>query len=202
MTRVMEDAPAKPEGLRARKRRETLRRIAEEGLKLFAEAGYEATTLEAVAAAAGISPRTLFYYFKTKDEILQFWKGGGFLEALRPTLLAEPTDQTPLDAARNGLMKLISRYDTEQSVVVDRIFNATETLRSRKQAIFIDMERQVFAALCELWPAPERRPSLRMAAMLAMGTLRLAMEARRQECGNRPLVEHLAEAFALLKAQG
>ncbi len=43
-----------PIGLRERKRQLTLARIAETGLKLFIEAGYEATTLEAIAAAAGI----------------------------------------------------------------------------------------------------------------------------------------------------
>ena len=70
----MSGDPAKKEGLRERKRRETLQRIAEVGLKLFSEHGYEATTLEAIAEAAGIPPRTFFYYFKTKDEVLQFWQ--------------------------------------------------------------------------------------------------------------------------------
>jgi AcrR family transcriptional regulator len=62
----MKSAPAKKNGLRARKRRETRQRIAETGLKLFVRKGYDATTLEAIAAAAGISARTFFYYFKTK----------------------------------------------------------------------------------------------------------------------------------------
>ena len=42
------------EGLRERKRRETLLRVAETGLNLFAERGYDATTLEAIAEASGI----------------------------------------------------------------------------------------------------------------------------------------------------
>lgn len=43
---------------REQKRQETLKRISEKGLKLFIAKGYEGTTLEAIAAAAGISPRT------------------------------------------------------------------------------------------------------------------------------------------------
>lgn len=35
--------------------------------------------MESIAAASGIAARTFFYYFKTKDEILQFWQGGGFI---------------------------------------------------------------------------------------------------------------------------
>ena len=68
----------KKEGLRERKRLETLRRIAETGLKLFIAHGYEGTTLEAIAEAAGISRRTFFYYFKSKEEVLLAWQGSGF----------------------------------------------------------------------------------------------------------------------------
>ena len=66
----MERESLAPEGWRERKRRETLQRIAEMGLKLFIANGYEATTLEAIAAASGISARTFFYYFKSKEDIL------------------------------------------------------------------------------------------------------------------------------------
>ncbi len=78
----MESSPPREEGLRERKRRETLHRIAEQGLKLFLSNGYEATTLDAIAEAAGISRRTFFYYFKSKEEILLAWQDGGFTETL------------------------------------------------------------------------------------------------------------------------
>ncbi len=195
------DGPEKTEGARERKRRETLQRIAETGLKLFAEKGYDATTLEDVAAAADISPRTFFYYFKTKDEILKFWQGSGILDALRPTLLAEDTRQSPLDAVESSLLQLISRYESEKSVIVDRIFNSSETLRARKQAIYFAMEQTVFEALCELWPVPERRAELRMVSMMSIGAMRLAMEARRQQDGQRPLAAYLRESFAVLRGR-
>jgi AcrR family transcriptional regulator len=196
----MENGPDKPEGVRERKRRETLQRIAEIGLTLFAKNGYEATTLEDIAAASGISPRTFFYYFKTKDEVLKFWQGSGILDALRPTLLAEPTTQTPLEAVEACLLKLISCYDTEKSVIVDRIFNSSETLRARKQAIYFTMELTIFEALRELWPQGERQASLRAVAMVAVGVMRLAMEARRQDDGARPLAAYLRESFSVLKS--
>lgn len=193
--------PEKKGSLRERKRRETLQRIAEIGLKLFAENGYDATTLEEIAAATGISARTFFYYFKTKDEVLQFWQGSGALEALGPAMLEESTDQAPLDAVRNCLLKLISRYETEKSIVVDRILNSSETLRARKQAIYIEMEQTLFNALCQLWPQPEQRKALRMVAMVSIGAMRLAMEARRQNPDTRPLAEHLRESFTVLESQ-
>jgi AcrR family transcriptional regulator len=198
----VESVSADKEGLRERKRRETFRRIAEIGLKLFIERGYEATTLEVIAAEAGISARTFFHYFKTKDEVLQFWQGGGgFLEAVSAALLRESTRQTPLQAVRHCLLKLLPGYDSENAVVVDRIWHSTDSLRAHKQAFFVQLEQTVFTALCELWPLPDRRPALRMIAMLSVGAMRLAIEDRRQDSRIRPLTEYLQESFAVLEDQ-
>ena len=194
----------KAEGLRERKRRETLRRIAEIGLQLFVEQGYEATTLEAVAAAAGVSARTFFHYFKTKDEVLQFWQGGGsggFQEAVRAALLAGDTRWKALRLVRHGLLEVVPHFDSENSVVVDRIWHSTDTLRAHKQVFFSELEQTVFAALCELWPRRDRRPGLRMTAMLAVGAFRLGIEARRHDHRTRPLTEYVRESFAVLEAQ-
>ena len=187
----MKDISTKNEGLRERKKRETLKRIAETGLKLFIAHGYEGTTLEAIAEAAGISRRTFFYYFKSKEEVLLAWQGSGFLDALRPAMLEESPRQAPLDAVRHCLLKLISRYETKESIVVDRLLRSTEALRARKQAIFIEMEEALFAAMRELWPQPQRRSTLRMVAMVSMGAMRLAVEDWRQAGGKRSLADYL-----------
>src|ERR1700759_4942414 len=107
--------------LRERKRRMTLDRIAEVGLKLFAENGYEQTTLDAIAAASGISRRTFFYYLKSKEEVLLAHESGNFPQALRPTLLAQSPQQTPLEAARKTLVALASAYETKESILADQI---------------------------------------------------------------------------------
>ena len=191
----------KKEGLRERKRQETLQRIAETGLKLFVANGYEATTLEAVAAAAGISRRTFFHYFKSKEELLLAWQGTGFEQALRPAIMEESPDQNPLDAALNCLLKLVSRYETDESIIVDRLLRSTEALRARKQAVYVDMEQALLGAMCELWPEPKRRASLRIVAMVSIGAMRLAVETWRQEDGKRSLAKYLRESFATLKAE-
>src|ERR1700676_2485237 len=197
----MQDISTKNEGLRARKKRDTLQRIAETGLKLFIADGYEGTTLEAIAAAAGISRRTFFYYFKSKEEVLLASQGGGFIEALRPAMLDESPDQAPFVAVRNCLSKLVSRYETKESIIIDRLLQSTEALRARKQAIFVQMEETVFAALCELWPQQKRRATLRLVAMVSMGAMRVAMEGWRQDGGKRPLTKYLQKNFAALEAE-
>jgi AcrR family transcriptional regulator len=197
----MDSASPKMEGRREQKRLETLQRIAETGLKLFIAHGYEGTTLEAIAEAAGISRRTFFYYFKSKEEVLLAWQGSGFAQALRPTLLNESPDQTPFVAVRNCLSKLAARYVTKDSLIVDRLLRSSEALRARKQAHFVEMEEALFSALCELWPQPKRRIALRLVAMVSMGALRLAIESWRQDNGKRPLAKYLLENLDVLEAE-
>jgi AcrR family transcriptional regulator len=197
----MKSTPTKNEGRRERKKRETLRRIAETGLKLFIDKGYEKTTLEAIAAASGIARRTVFYYYNSKDEILMASLGGGMVEALRPALLEQSKDQAPLDAVGNCLLRLTSLYETKESIIVDGLLRSTEVLRARKQAIFTEMEQSVFDALCELWPQAKRRAAHRIVAMVSIGALRVAMEAWRHDGGKKPLEKYLSESFATLESE-
>src|SRR5580704_3071965 len=92
------------EGLRARKRRETRQRLAETGLRLFLKQGYEATTLDQIAEAAGVSRRTVFHYFDQKEDILLAWKSG-LGEAMGAAILAERPDRPPLDLVLAGFLR-------------------------------------------------------------------------------------------------
>lgn len=190
-----------PNDLRERKRQLTLDRIAETGLKLFIEHGYEATTLDAIAAASGISRRTFFHYLKSKEDVLLEHESGKFLHVLRPTLLKQSPKQSPIDAARKTFLALASTYQTKESVIADRILRSIETLRLRKEALLVQMEQVLAEAMYELWPDETRRPALRLAAMMAMGTLRFAKDNWRQEDAARPLTHYIDEAFDLLAQQ-
>ncbi|HEY5759731.1 MAG TPA: helix-turn-helix domain-containing protein, partial [Steroidobacter sp.] len=183
------------------KRQETSERIIDKGLKLFVKNGYDATTLEALADAAGISRRTFFYYFKSKEDVLLAARDSGFREALKPTMLEESADQPPFVAIQKCLIKLASRYETKESVVFDRLMQSTAALRARQEAGFVQTERILLEAMCELWPEPGRRDALRLVAMVAMGTLRLALEKWKQDDAAHPLAHYLRQSFTLLAKQ-
>lgn len=192
------DAPR--EGLRERKRRETLQRITDAGVRLFIEKGYEATTLDEIAAAAGISRRTFFYYFKSKDEILlslQSSLGDMLVEALRDT----PKDRRPLEAIRDAIIKVCALIPADDMIVIDRLMRTSETVQARKQASYVQQEKALFAALKERWPAPERETGLRLVAMLAIGTMRLSLDTFSREGGRRSIANLLYEAFDALEAE-
>lgn len=106
----MTDATAMPRG-RGRPRRTTRAQVTATALELFAERGFEETTVEEIAAALGIGRRTLFRYFPSKNDIV--W--GDFdqvLERLR-TLLADTDPALPVLEAVASAAVASNRYPPE-----------------------------------------------------------------------------------------
>src|SRR5512142_91384 len=62
--------PDRSSGLRQRKRIRTKQLVQNEALRLIAEKGYEQTTVDDIAHAAAMSPRTFFRYFPTKEDVV------------------------------------------------------------------------------------------------------------------------------------
>ncbi len=195
----MTETPA-GEGLRERKRRETLQRITEAGTRLFIAYGYEATTLDAIAAEAGISRRTFFYYFKSKDEILLAMQGG-LGDMLAAALAQEPAAERPIRAVRDAMLRISGTYDPAEMLVLDRLMRSSETVMARKQASYVQHEATLFAALRDRWPQPERETALRLVAMMSIGALRVSLETFNREEGQRPIAVLLNEAFDALEAE-
>src|SRR5690242_6641671 len=107
--RTGEDAHAvTDDDWRARKKAATKHAIQEHALRLFVEKGYEATTVEEIAAAAGVSHMTFFRYFPRKEEVVEYDEYDPLLEQL---LAARPADEPPLTALhialRTGLGQIL-----------------------------------------------------------------------------------------------
>jgi AcrR family transcriptional regulator len=91
--------------LRERKKARTRASLREHALRLFREQGYQATTVEQIAAAAEVSPSTFFRYFPTKEDVvLRDDMDDRILEALT----RQPVSLTPVAALRAALREAIA----------------------------------------------------------------------------------------------
>jgi AcrR family transcriptional regulator len=184
------------EGWRERKREQTRRRIAEAGLRLFLEMGFDATTLDAIAEAAGIARRTFFHYFDSKEALLSAYEDEAD-QSFRAALAQTPDTMLPFEAMRSAMLRMVSSFGTDEARAIDRLMRSTEALRARKQANYERLERFVGAVLAEKWPDPADLLRLRTIAMVGIGTLRIAAERWSADQGTRCVQEFLNEGFFL-----
>jgi AcrR family transcriptional regulator len=156
-------------GLRERKKERTRDRLVAEALRLFSEQGYEGTSIEEIAAAADVSPRTFFRYFPTKADVV-FADLPARLEAIRAGLAS---DRFVHDAVRDVVERSLEYLgDPELLTTRNRLVLETPPLRARLLEFFAEVETMVMAAY-----ARDRRDTLsaRLAAAITIGAARSAL---------------------------
>jgi AcrR family transcriptional regulator len=128
--------PVKP-GLRERKKQQTRETISRTALRLFAERGYDETTLAEIAEAADVAPRTIFAYFDSKEDIL-FAEEGGVVTELKRRLDERPADATTVDALREfvGCMK----SPDEDDKLRKKVIMASPALQMKMRARHVQLE--------------------------------------------------------------
>ncbi|WPP28016.1 TetR/AcrR family transcriptional regulator [Streptomyces sp. CL7] len=89
-------------GLRERKKRATRAALAEAAVRLAAEHGADQVTVEAISAAAGVSVRTFFNYFDSRDDAFVVVDADAS-GRVRRAFLAAPPGLPPLEALREAL---------------------------------------------------------------------------------------------------
>ncbi|KAA6219405.1 TetR family transcriptional regulator [Streptomyces filamentosus] len=91
-------------GLRERKKQKTRTAIREAARRLAAAHGWEAVTIERIAAEADVSPSTVVRYFPVREDIVLTAEDDDRLEAL---LRARPADEEPLESLRAVLVEAV-----------------------------------------------------------------------------------------------
>jgi AcrR family transcriptional regulator len=114
---------AQPSTPRERRRTRTMREIQGEALRLFAQNGYEQTTIEEIADASDISPRTFFRYFPTKEDVV-LWDE-------YDAVIVELLDQRPAGESPAETIRAITRQSIEGLYRHD-----PERLLARHQLLF------------------------------------------------------------------
>ncbi|MEV0913274.1 TetR family transcriptional regulator [Streptomyces sp. NPDC049967] len=175
----METGSAPPSEERRRDARATRRRLLEAARDLFAERGYEGTTVRSIAALAGVNQALLFRYFGSKRGLLTEVVALGGLEQLRET----PPEELFETALRSMLTRSAERVEDRSLEVylrsVGRGDEAAGTLR--------ELGEEYRSALAGLSGAPDAvlRADLAMAWLLGIGLMRTVV-AREPLAGAEP----------------
>jgi AcrR family transcriptional regulator len=179
-------------GLRERKKQKTRDTIIKVALDLFAEHGYEQTTIAEIANAAEVSPRTIFAYFPTKEDIV-FCQLPETRERLEQALRERPDGATALDALRDFIA---GSLDSDPNAVLrKRILASDETLRRGERARSGPFEQLMVEAIAEdLHADPDDiRPQIVAAAAAAAFTT-----VRERDPAALPESDSLEQAMAAI----
>jgi AcrR family transcriptional regulator len=128
-------------GLRERKKQRTRAHIAETARGLFAERGFEAVTVAAVARAAEVSEQTVFNYFPRKEDLV-FWRLESFEEELLAAIRERAAGESALAAfgrfilAQRGLLGRTEPAARERLAALTRTISESPALLAREQQIF------------------------------------------------------------------
>lgn len=165
-------------GLRERKKEKTREALARAALRLFAKRGFDHVTVEDIATACDVSPRTFFRYFESKEDAL-FSESDAHKQRLLASLAEQPSDLSPLDALHGAMVELAAAYVDEREALGQRhrIVRDTASLRTRAAERQQRWETDLVEQLREL-PAASKWRDLDLRLMVAATTaaLRVAVE--------------------------
>jgi AcrR family transcriptional regulator len=200
--RAMTEVEAIPIGLRERKKAQTHEAIVNAALDLFERDGYDATTVEDIAEAADVSPRTFFRYFDAKVDVIMSHKGdrGGELDQL---IAERPDDEGPVEAMRHVVRDVLGPMFTDDPVMNRqiRVMLTTPSLRALARDHFNEHDDELAKVFADRLgvDATALRPHVIAAAVgITMWTVinRWVADDRSTD----ELIPMIDEGFALLAA--
>ena len=185
-------------GLRERKRQQTRERLTRAAMALFLERGFEATTLDDIAAAADISRRSFFHYFASKEDVVFAWHEET-TAALIAAVEARPANESMLTAAENAISAMARQLEPGEAIAMARLKRDNPALQARDQVKYEKLERALAAAL-EKRAGKTEKLGARLVAMIATGAMRIGGELWAAE-GAREKPEALVKrTFAAIRA--
>lgn len=154
---AMADTP----GLRERKKLRTRATLVQAAMRLFAEQGYDRTTVAEIAAAADVSTRTFFSYFTGKEAVVF-----GDSERHMRVLMAVLAERAPADpmvevllAAIDTVIEEIGGGEPDHTFVLApitlRLVHEVPALRAAALQRAGDRQREVTSALLDAYPGAD-----------------------------------------------
>jgi AcrR family transcriptional regulator len=155
-------------GLRERKKRATRAALAEAAVRLAAEHGVEKVTVEAISAAAGVSVRTFFNYFDTRDDAFVAVDSDAHVR-VRRSVLDAPAALSPLDAVREAIRTELAEAEQRHELwrLHAEVLRAAPHLLVRRISAHMADETELAEAVAERIRARSGAPARRSASAAA-----------------------------------
>jgi AcrR family transcriptional regulator len=158
-----------PSPLQRRKREVVRQAIAHAAWLLFATRGYEASTVDEIARAAGVSRRTFFRYFSSKEDVV-VETSDALAEEFLAAFARRPPREPPLVAIQRALRPVVeSRLaDADEARAIIRLLRESRTLRRSMLERHARMEERLAASIAERTGAdPRTDPTPALLAFVA-----------------------------------
>ena len=168
------------EGLRERKRRQTRARIAEVAMELFLKRGFDATTVDDIAASADVSKRSFFDYFPTKEGVVAAWQDD-FGTALAAAVRARPRAEPLARVLEEAMTSAIVGAAHPRAIAIDQLICDTPALSARDHLKYAELEETLGGALAERVSGDAGQLRAQLLAMIAIGGLRVGSAAWRAQ---------------------
>ena len=187
---------------RRRKKTATRDRLRASALRLFSEQGYEATTVEQIAAAAGVSHMTFFRYFPAKEDVAL----SDSYDPLIVGLIARtPSTQPLLERVRTAMLEGLRQvYGSERDTMFaqNKLIISTPALRERLWANQVATQEMILEALGNgsLGRGPDLQAKVVVAACLGAATT--AVLTWTENDGTPELPDLMEKAFDTLAHLG
>jgi AcrR family transcriptional regulator len=192
---MMASMTTEPPGLRERKKWQTRQAIRREALRLFTEQGFADTTVEQIADAADVSPRTFYRYFGVKEAVLISADHSPLIVA---AFIAAPRDLTPVAAYQRAVSQVfasLSDEDRAADLIGQRLLYETPGAHGLIYAEFIKLIDLITDALQQRLDEPTPEADRRVMAGAIAGVIMGAAH-------DTPLPERtVPEALAILDAK-
>jgi AcrR family transcriptional regulator len=186
--------PSERKPVRARARRALRAEITSQALGLFSERGFDAVTADELAEAVGVSRRTLFRLFATKEDIVVAAfedLGDEALTALRE----QPAKESPWAALHGALGAAAARLEERPALFFELHGVIAQTPALRRRLL---EQRDGWRAAFAEEVAVTNELARELLATAAISAFDVATETWARTGGRRRLSRHLDEAFELL----
>jgi AcrR family transcriptional regulator len=163
-------------GLRERKKRERRRRIEDVAIGFFEQQGFDATTIEQIAANADIAPRTFFSYFDSKDDVV-LADYADRLDRIVGELDRRPADEPIWTALRSSFALVASDYEAEADRIARRfaIMATTPSVHARSLQLQAGWEMTLGSHIAARMGAATDDPEPGLLAAAALAVMRASL---------------------------